>query len=202
MFKKKKTVENQDTNKMTDHTQESQAEKEVREEIEQVNEARQNQVDENIATDEISEVDKLKDEVASLNDKYIRLYAEFDNYKRRTTKERIDLLQTAGRDVIVSLLSVLDDFERAAKAMETAQEVEPVKEGVNLVHHKLKSLLVQKGLKEMEAKGQTFDAEIHEAITNIPAPSDDLKGKVIDEVEKGYYLNDKVIRFAKVVVGA
>ncbi|WP_026902480.1 nucleotide exchange factor GrpE [Pedobacter glucosidilyticus] len=202
MFKKKKTVENQDTNKMTDHTQESQAEKEVREEIEQVNEARQNQVEENITTDEISEVDKLKDEVASLNDKYIRLYAEFDNYKRRTTKERIDLLQTAGRDVIVSLLSVLDDFERAAKAMETAQEIEPVKEGVNLVHHKLKSLLVQKGLKEMEAKGQPFDAEIHEAITNIPAPSDDLKGKVIDEVEKGYYLNDKVIRFAKVVVGA
>ncbi|WP_240534850.1 nucleotide exchange factor GrpE [Pedobacter aquae] len=187
---------------MTDNTQESQAEKEVREEIEQVNEARQNQVEENIESEEISEVDKLKDEVASLNDKYIRLYAEFDNYKRRTTKERIDLLQTAGKDVIVSLLSVLDDFERAAKAMETAQEIEPVKEGVNLVHHKLKSLLVQKGLKEMEAKGQPFDAEIHEAITNIPAPSDDLKGKVIDEVEKGYYLNDKVIRFAKVVVGA
>lgn len=202
MFKKKKTVENQDTNKMTDNTQESQAEKEVREEIEQVNEARQNQVEEKVENEEISEVDKLKDEVASLNDKYIRLYAEFDNYKRRTTKERIDLLQTAGKDVIVSLLSVLDDFERAAKAMENAQEIEPVKEGVNLVHHKLKSLLTQKGLKEMESKGQPFDAEIHEAITNIPAPSDDLKGKVIDEVEKGYYLNDKVIRFAKVVVGA
>lgn len=201
MFKKKKTVENQDTNKMTENTSENRVEQEVQEEIEQVNEARQTQAEE-IASEELSEVDKLKDEVASLNDKYVRLYAEFDNYKRRTSKERSELLQTAGKDVIVSLLSVLDDFERAAKAMENAQEVEPVKEGINLVHHKLRSLLTHKGLKEMEAKGQVFDAEIHEAITNIPAPSEDLKGKVVDEVEKGYYLNDKVIRFAKVVVGA
>lgn len=204
MFKKKKAVESQETNKMTDNTQENQQEQDIQEEIEQVNDARQNDVKETkiLAEEEISEVDKLKQEVATLNDKYVRLYAEFDNYKRRTTKERIDLLQTAGKDVIVSLLTVLDDFERASKAMENAQEVAPVKEGINLVHHKLKSLLVQKGLKEMDAKGVTFDAEIHEAITNIPAPTEDLKGKVVDEVEKGYYLNDKVIRFAKVVVGA
>jgi molecular chaperone GrpE len=130
------------------------------------------------------------------------LFAEFDNYKRRTSQERRDLLQTAGKDVIISLLGVLDDFERADKAMEKATDVKQVKEGIDLVHHKLRSLLVQKGLMPMEAKGKTFDADIHEAITSIPAPSNDLKGKVVDEVEKGYLLNDKVIRFAKVIVGA
>jgi molecular chaperone GrpE len=145
---------------------------------------------------------KLKDELAQANDKYLRLYAEFDNFKRRTTKERVELLQTAGKEVIVSLLPVLDDFERAVKAMETAQDVSAVKEGVTLVQSKLKNILSQKGLKEMEAKGTAFDADIHEAITNIPAPTDDLKGKVIDQLEKGYYLNDKVVRFAKVVVGS
>jgi molecular chaperone GrpE len=203
MFNKKKVVEDQETNKMTDNTQENPQEQ-IQEEIEMVNAATQNTVDDKLVSDsesELSEIDKLKQEIATANDKYVRLYAEFDNYKRRTTKERIDFLQTAGKDVIVSLLGVLDDFERANKAMETAQDVEPVKEGINLVHSKLKSLLVQKGLKEMESKGFTFDADIHEAITSIPAPSDDLKGKVIDEVEKGYYLNDKVIRFAKVIVG-
>lgn len=204
MFNKKKVVEDQETNKMTDNTQENPQEQ-IQEEIEMVNAATQNTVDDKLTSDsetELSEIDKLKQEIATANDKYVRLYAEFDNYKRRTTKERIDFLQTAGKDVIVSLLGVLDDFERANKAMETAQNVEPVKEGINLVHSKLKSLLVQKGLKEMDAKGLTFDADIHEAITSIPAPSDDLKGKIIDEVEKGYYLNDKVIRFAKVIVGA
>lgn len=198
MFKKKKVSVTEDQNKMAEENN-TQSEN-IQEEVEQVNEARQSEVEE--STEEISEVDKLKAEVAGLNDKYVRLYAEFDNFKRRTTKERIELLQTAGKDVIVSMLSVLDDFERAAKAMESATEVKPVKEGIELVHHKLKSLLNQKGLKEMESKGKPFDPEIHEAITNIPAPSNDLKGKVVDEVEKGYFLNDKVIRFAKVVVGA
>jgi len=144
---------------------------------------------------------KLKEELAQANDKYLRLYAEFDNYKRRTTKERVELLQTAGKEVIVSLLTVLDDFERAAKAMENSTDVNAVKEGVALVQSKLKGILSQKGLKEMETKGTAFDADIHEAITSIPAPTDDLKGKVVDELEKGYYLNDKVVRFAKVVVG-
>ncbi len=139
--------------------------------------------------------------MAEANDKYLRLYAEFDNFKRRTSKERMELLQTAGKEVMISLLPVLDDLERALKAMETATEINAVKEGVALVQHKLKNILNQQGLKEMEAKGKTFDADLHEAITNIPAPSEDLKGKNIDELEKGYYLNDKVIRFAKVVVG-
>ncbi|MFD1256599.1 nucleotide exchange factor GrpE [Mucilaginibacter terrae] len=151
---------------------------------------------------EVSAEVKLKEDLALANDKYLRLYAEFDNYKRRTTKERVDLLQTAGKEVIVSMLTVLDDFERAAKAMETSTDVNAVKEGVALVQSKLKSILTQKGLKEMETKGTTFDADIHEAITSIPAPTTDLKGKVVDELEKGYYLNDKVVRFAKVIVGA
>jgi len=149
-----------------------------------------------------AELEKAKADAADANDRYLRLYAEFDNFKRRTSKERMELLQTAGKEVIVSMLPVVDDFERALRAMETASDVAPVKEGVNLVHNKFKNILQQKGLKEMISKGETFDADLHEAITNIPAPSDDLKGKVIDEVEKGYYLNDKVIRFAKVLVGA
>jgi molecular chaperone GrpE len=146
--------------------------------------------------------EKLKDELAQANDKYLRLYAEFDNFRRRTIKEREEARKTEGKDVIVALLPVLDDFERAQRAMDNATEVAPVKEGVTLIQNKLKNILVQKGLKEMTSIGNTFDADLHEAITNIPAPTDDLKGKVMDEMEKGYTLNDKVIRFAKVVVGA
>jgi len=197
MFKKKKVSEQEEHNKMADNV-ENQEPEYLKEEIEEVNEARVNEVEDN----GLSEVDKLKEELAQLNDKYVRLFAEFDNYKRRTNQERRDLLQTAGKDVIVSLLGVLDDFERADKAMEKATDVKQVREGVELVHHKLKSLLVQKGLVAMDTKGKTFDADIHEAITSIPAPSQDLKGKVVDEVEKGYLLNDKLIRFAKVIVGA
>ena len=151
---------------------------------------------------ELSPEEKLQQENAALNDKYLRLFAEFDNYKRRTQKERVELLQTAGKDVVVSLLPVLDDFERALKATENATEVNAIREGIMLVQSKLKSILNQKGLKEMESMHSVFDTDIHEAITKIPAPSDDLKGKVVDELEKGYTLNDKVIRFAKVVVGA
>lgn len=198
MFNRKKVSETEENTKMTDHNEETREQEDVQEEIEQVNEARVNQPEEV----ELSETDKLKSEVSMLNDKYVRLYAEFDNYKRRTTKERIELLQTASKDVIVSLLGILDDFERANKAMETASDVKSVKEGVELIQNKLTSLLAQKGLKAMESIGQPFDADIHEAITNVPAPTPDLKGKVIDEAEKGYMLNDKVIRYAKVVVGA
>ncbi|HEX8020258.1 nucleotide exchange factor GrpE [Mucilaginibacter sp.] len=146
--------------------------------------------------------EKLKDELAQANDKYLRLYAEFDNFRRRTIKEREEARKTEGKDVIVALLPVLDDFERAQRAMDKATEVAPVKEGVTLIQNKLKNILSQKGLKEMPSIGNAFDADLHEAITNIPAPTDDLKGKVMDEMEKGYTLNDKVIRFAKVVVGA
>jgi molecular chaperone GrpE len=146
--------------------------------------------------------DKLKEELAQANDKYLRLYAEFDNFRRRTIKERAEARETEGKELIVALLPVLDDFERAQRSMEKAVDVAPVKEGVTLIQNKLKNILSQKGLKEMESIGAPFDADLHEAITNIPAPTDDLKGKVVDEMEKGYSLKDRVIRFAKVVVGA
>ena len=152
--------------------------------------------------EQISDEEKFKAEASEWQNKYLRLYAEFDNFKRRTSKERLELLQIAGKDVIVDLLPVLDDFERAQKSIEKATDIEAVKEGVKLVHHKLKNVLNNKGLKEMTSIGAEFDADVHEGITNIPAPSDDLKGKVVDELEKGYYLNDKVIRFAKVIIGA
>ena len=152
---------------------------------------------------ELSAEEKLQQENAALNDKYLRLFAEFDNFKRRTQKERVELLQTAGKDVIISLLPVLDDFDRANKAMEnSAADLNAIREGVALVHNKLKGILSQKGLKEMESINAAFDTDNHEAITKIPAPNEDMKGKVMDVLEKGYTLNDKVIRFAKVVVGS
>lgn len=146
--------------------------------------------------------DKLKEELAAANDKYLRLFAEFDNFRRRTANERKELLVTAGKEVIVSLLPVLDDFERAFKSMETATDVVAVQAGVELIYSKLNNILAQKGLKPMESVGQPFDADLHEGITNVPAPTEDMKGKVLDEMEKGYYLGDKVVRFAKVIVGS
>jgi molecular chaperone GrpE len=144
----------------------------------------------------------LKEELATANDRYLRLYAEFDNFRRRTIKEREEARKMEGKDLVVSLLPVLDDFERALRSMEGATDVAPVKEGVLLVQNKLKNILTQKGLKEMESIGNVFDPELQEAITNIPAPTEEWKGKVVDEMEKGYLLNDKVVRFAKVIVGA
>ena len=146
--------------------------------------------------------EKFKQELSAANDKYLRLYAEFDNFRRRTIKEREEARKTEGKDVIIALLPVLDDFERALRSMENATDVVSVKDGVALIQNKLKNILTQKGLKEMQSIGTTFDADLHEAITNIPAPTEDMKGKVVDEMEKGYELNDKVIRFAKVIVGA
>jgi len=146
--------------------------------------------------------DKLKHELSQANDKYLRLYAEFDNFRRRTIKEREEARKTEGKDIIVALLPVLDDFERAERAMETSTDVKAIKEGVALIQTKLNNVLTHKGVKPMQTIGTPFDADLHEAITNIPAPTDDMKGKVIDEMEKGYTLNDSVIRFAKVIVGA
>lgn len=146
--------------------------------------------------------EKLKQELSQANDKYLRLYAEFDNFRRRTIKEREEARKMEGKDVIVALLPVLDDFDRALRSMENAMDVQPVKEGVQLIQNKLKNVLAQKGLKEMESIGTPFDPELHEAITNIPAPDETSKGMVMDEMEKGYFLNDKVARFAKVIVGA
>jgi molecular chaperone GrpE len=136
-----------------------------------------------------------------LNDKYLRLYSEFDNYRRRTAKERLDLMKSAGEDVFKLLLPVLDDFDRAMASMQKATEVAAVREGVALIHQKLTKELGGRGLRPFDPKGEVFDPEVHEAVTQFPA-SDDMKGKVVDVLERGYTLNDKVIRFAKVVVGA
>jgi molecular chaperone GrpE len=143
----------------------------------------------------------LKQELAEQKDKYLRLFADFDNFKRRSARERLELIQTASRELMVSLLDVLDDCERAEQVMEKTEDVPTVKEGVTLVFQKLRNLLEQKGLKAMESRNQEFNADFHEAITEIAAPTEELKGKVIDELQKGYLLNDKIIRYSKVVVG-
>jgi molecular chaperone GrpE len=148
-----------------------------------------------------SEVENLEKQVAELKDKYLRLVADFDNYRKRSAKERLELIQTASRDLISALLPVLDDSERAEKQMQLTQDIEAIKEGEKLVFNKLRSTLLSEGLRPMNAIGTDFNPEFHEAITEIAAPTPELKGKVLDEVEKGYYLNDKIIRFAKVVVG-
>lgn len=149
----------------------------------------------------VSAEEKWMKEANEWRDKYLRLSAEFDNSRKRHTKERIELLGSASADVIKELLPVLDDFDRAVKANETTENIEVVKEGFNLIHQKFYKKLESKGLKPVDATGKPFDTDFHEAITQIPAPSDDLKGKVVDELEKGYLLNDKVIRFSKVVIG-
>ena len=147
------------------------------------------------------EISKLTEALKEQKEKYLRLMAEFENYKRRTSKERLELIQTAGKDVIVSLLDVLDDCDRAEKQLQDSETVQLQKEGIQLVFNKLRSTLQSRGLKAMETLHTDFDVELEEAITEIPAPSPKLKGKVVDEIQKGYYLNDKIIRFAKVVVG-
>lgn len=147
------------------------------------------------------EIVELKQQVGELKDKYIRLFAEFDNFKKRTFKEKVDLMRTAAQDTMSALLPVLDDFDRAKKNAEDENSTEPFSEGINLLYHKIYNVLGQKGLEQMETNGESFDPELHEAITEIPAPNEEMKGKVIDTVEKGYVLKEKIIRHAKVVVG-
>lgn len=147
------------------------------------------------------EATKTDAELAELKDKYLRLAAEFDNYKRRTAKERQDLFKTANQELMQVLIPVIDDFERARTHTQASEDVNVVRESQDIIYNKLLKTLQQKGLTSMETKGGDFDPDLHEAITQIPAPSEDLKGKVVDEVEKGYYLGDKVIRHAKVVLG-
>lgn len=148
-----------------------------------------------------SKEEELQDKVNEINDKYLRLYSEFDNYRKRTIKERIELSKTASEEVIIDLLPVLDDFQRAITSNEESEDCNAIKDGINLIYTKFKGTLEKKGLKPIESKGNEFDTDFHEAITQIPAPTEDLKGKVVDEVEKGYQLHDKVIRFSKVVIG-
>lgn len=150
---------------------------------------------------EESDVEKLQKELEDMKDKFIRKVAEFDNFRRRSIKEKMELIQTAGKEVITDLLVVLDDFSRAEKQMESTEDIEQLKEGMKLIFTKFKNQLNAKGLKPMETINMEFDSHMHEAITEVPAASEEQKGKVVDEIEKGYYLNDKIIRYAKVVVG-
>jgi len=147
------------------------------------------------------QIGSLQKQVEEQKDKFLRLYADFDNYKKRTAKERSELILTAGKDIMTAMLPVSDDMDRAIKYMNESEDLTTIKEGLNLVYAKFKNILEQNGLKSIPSIGEIFDVEKHEAITEIPAPNDEMKGKVVDEVEKGYYLNGKLIRYAKVVVG-
>lgn len=147
-------------------------------------------------------VAELEEELASTRDKLLRLYSEFDNFKKRTARERVEFAKTASANTILALLPVLDDFERAIKSMkETAQDT-PLTEGIDLIYSKMKTTLEQKGLKEMKTIGENFDADLHDALSNVPVEDKKLKGKVVEEIQKGYYLNEVVIRHAKVIVGS
>jgi molecular chaperone GrpE len=139
--------------------------------------------------------------IAELNDRYLRLYSEFDNFRKRTIKEKSDIIRSAGEDVFKAIIPTIDDFERAIKANETVEDATPIKEGMVLIYNKLIASCTSKGLEAMHSVGNPFNSDVMEAITHIPSPSEDMKGKVVDDVEKGYKLGDKVIRFAKVIVG-
>jgi molecular chaperone GrpE len=154
-----------------------------------------------IETELQNKITELQAGLAASNDKYLRLSAEFDNFRKRTLKEKMDLLRNASESVMVSFLPVMDDVERAMNAIEISDNLETTKEGITLIYNKFKEFTRQNGVVEMEANGLELNTDQHEAITKIPAPSDDLKGKIVDVVQKGYLLNDKVIRFAKVVIG-
>lgn len=148
-----------------------------------------------------NQLEELGQKLVEMNDKYLRLSAEFDNYRKRTLKEKMELTKSAGEQILTNILPVVDNFERALKSISTAKDVAALKEGVDLIYANFKTFLTQNGVKEIETENADFNTDIHEAVTTIPAPAPELKGKVLDCIEKGYYLNDKVMRFAKVVVG-
>ena len=169
----------------------------------QIEESEENQDDNQTCCDETEEgkMEELVLKVSELNDKYLRLSAEYDNYRKRTLKERMELIKSAGEGTLKSLLPVIDDFDRALVHLDDASDLNAVKEGIDLIYIKFQEFLKRNGVVEIKAKDEDFDTDLHEAVTKIPAPSDNLKGKVVDCIEKGYMLNDKIIRFAKVVVG-
>ena len=146
-------------------------------------------------------LEELQSKYDQLNDTYLRSLAEYDNYRKRSLREKADLIKTGGESVLVNVLTVVDDMERGLAATKDAQDIEAVKQGMNLIYNKLQSFLKQNGITAIETEGKAFDTDLHEAITTFPAPSEELRGKVVDCVQKGYYLHDKVIRFAKVIVG-
>jgi len=182
------------------------------EEVEVTTEAQDEKVEDKAEEGKEAETEETKEEVAEkkvevkeenidYKDRYIRLVAEFDNYKRRTAREKMDLIRNAGEDILNDILPTVDDLERAIDSMSKADDMEAAKAGIELIYNNFKKILNQKGLKEIEALHAEFDTDMHEALTKIPAPSEELKGKVVDVIQKGYSLNDKVVRFAKVVIG-
>ena len=201
----KETTSNQEEIKTKEHTEKDIAgENSSKEEVlddESIQKKEQEDIEVKEPEIELSEEEKLRHKMNDINDKYLRLSAEFDNYRKRTAREKMDLIKTAGEDIFTSLLPVIDDFERAIKTMENAEDVNSVKQGVALIYTKFKEFLKSKGVKEVEAFGQEFNTDLHEAVTKIPTPDKKQKGKVVDVIEKGYLLNDKVIRYPKVVVG-
>ncbi|RFC54309.1 nucleotide exchange factor GrpE [Brumimicrobium aurantiacum] len=179
--------------------QEKQTVEENQSSQEQTEEVKENETEKEVQP-ELSKEEELEQKVADLNDKYLRLYSDFENFRKRTIKEKGDLISNASQGVLKDMLAVLDDFERAIDNNQTSEDAESIKQGFQLIYNKFNNILTAKGLKPMDSKGEVFDIDHHEAITNIPA-EDDMKGKVVDVVEKGYFLNDKVLRYAKVVVG-
>jgi molecular chaperone GrpE len=165
------------------------------------NESNQDSVEVENNNGEMTPLEKKELEYNELHDKFIRLFSEFDNFKKRTAKEKLELTFTAGADILKEILPTMDDFERAIANNEKTDDLAQVKEGFNLIYNKLNANLTKKGLVVMDPKGLAFDSDKHEALTQIPAPTEDMKGKVVDVIEKGYSINDKILRFAKVVVG-
>lgn len=190
----------------TNQNGENLTEKEAKAQTSTVDETNATKEENTVASATTSQEDalkKLEAEVQEAKDKYVRLYADFENFRRRTAKEKIEQIKLANESLLKDLLPVLDDFERALKSFNEAEDKDAIKEGVKLIQDKFGKTLANKGLKPMESSiGKVFDVEEHESIAQVPAQSDDQKGKVIDEIERGYYLHDKVVRFAKVVVGS
>lgn len=207
MEKKEFPVEDPENETTTSETTESTVEEqqpeteETIEEVEEVEAVEEPQVIEEDNSSKLSDKERLEKELGEMKDKYLRIFAEFDNYRKRTIKERQDMIKLASRDALSAILPAVNDFERAIRIAKDESSDEQVSEGIVLVYNKLFKALEQQGIKKMVTDGQDFDPELHEALTKIPAPSEELKGKIIDTIEKGYYLNDKIIHHAKVVVG-
>ena len=198
----KKEIEEEAKPEMKEGTEETTQDETLTSEVE---ESAEEEVEEEVEEEEeVDELEKAQADVAEAKDKYLRLYSEFDNFRRRTAKEKLSLMETANEGVISSLITVLDDFNRAEQSVDKTDKVaKAANEGMILIHQKFNNILKEKGLKVMETKpGTGFDPDLHEAITQIPAPSKKLKGKIVDTIEQGYYLGEKVIRFAKVVTGS
>lgn len=192
-------------NSENENTEELNSENETIENLNEEQTLDETQQNEEVVVEEVveerSELEIAKDEAAIATDKYLRLYSEFDNFRKRSAKEKIDLIKSASQDVIKNMLPIVDDFQRAMASNAEINDAESIKQGFELIYNKLYNSLEAKGLKRIEAQGEVFNADIHEAITNIPASSEDMKGKIMDVVEEGYYLGEKIIRFPKVVIG-